>query len=140
MLAPFLFTLYRSDFRQNTSNHHLQMLSNDPAIVGRVSEGNNQEYQEVIANFVNCCELNRLYINASKTKETVVDFCRKDHHTTPVNIQGLDIGMVGTYKYLGVHLNNKRNWSNNTDVLFKKSQSANAGPSIQRLSDFTTQQ
>ena len=31
--------------------------------------------------------------------------------------------MVETYKYLGVHLNNKLDWSDNTDVLYKKGQS-----------------
>lgn len=50
----------------------------------------------------------------------VLDFCRKKPLTTPVNIQGLDIERVGTYKYLSVHLNNKLDWSDNTDALYKK--------------------
>ncbi|KAI3367054.1 hypothetical protein L3Q82_009687, partial [Scortum barcoo] len=37
-----------------------------------------------------------------------------------VNIQGLDIERVRTYKYLGVHLNNKLDWTDNTDSLYKK--------------------
>ncbi|XP_062860037.1 mismatch repair endonuclease PMS2 [Trichomycterus rosablanca] len=46
-------------------------------------------------------------VDACKTKELVIDFRKKSHHTTPVSIQGLDIEMVKEYKYLGVHLNNK---------------------------------
>ncbi|KAI3361751.1 hypothetical protein L3Q82_002094 [Scortum barcoo] len=42
--------------------------------------------------FVNWCELNHLQVNASKTKEMVIDFSRKpSSDIAPVNIQGLDI-------------------------------------------------
>lgn len=37
--------------------------------------------------------------------------------TTLVNFHGLDIVMVGTYKYLGVHLNKKMD---SMDALYKK--------------------
>ncbi|TWW67285.1 hypothetical protein D4764_02G0003260 [Takifugu flavidus] len=93
----FLFTLYTSDFSHNSDSCHLQKFSNDTAIVGRVSEGNELEYREVITNFVAWCELNHLRINASKTNEE--------------------------YKYLGVHLINKLDWTHNTDALYKKGQS-----------------
>lgn len=32
------------------------------------------------------------------------------------NIQGSDNEIVEVYKYLGVHLNNKLDWTQNTDV------------------------
>lgn len=124
VLSPFLFTLYTSDFRHNSGSCHLQKFSDDTAIVGCVSEGDDREYRTVITDFVDWCELNHLQLNASKTKEMVIDFRRrKTPQTAPVNIQGLDIEMVETYRYLGVHLNNKLDWSHNTDVLYKKGQS-----------------
>ena len=61
-------------------------------------------------------------MNAGKTKEMVVDFHRKPSNTPLLNIQGLDIERVRTYKYLGVHLNNKLDWTDNTDSLYKKGQ------------------
>ncbi|TWW55772.1 hypothetical protein D4764_09G0008220 [Takifugu flavidus] len=82
VLSPFLFTLYTSDFSHNSDSCHLQKFSNDTAIVGRVSEGNDLEYRE-----------------------------------------GLDIEIVEEYKYLGVHLNNKLDWTHDTDALYKKGQS-----------------
>ncbi|TWW54042.1 hypothetical protein D4764_0214270, partial [Takifugu flavidus] len=109
VLSPFLFTLYTSDFSHNSDSCHLQKFSDDTAIVGRVSEGNELEYREVISNFVAWCELNHLRINTSKTKEVAIDFSRKAPHTAPVNIQGLDIEIVEEYKYL--------------DALYKKGQS-----------------
>ena len=50
-------------------------------------------------------------MNTSKTKEMVIDFSRKAPPIAPVNIQGGDIEVVSVYKYLGVHLNNKLDWS-----------------------------
>uniref|UniRef100_A0A1A8MET6 Alkylated DNA repair protein AlkB homologue 8 N-terminal domain-containing protein n=1 Tax=Nothobranchius pienaari TaxID=704102 RepID=A0A1A8MET6_9TELE len=37
-------------------------------------------------------------------------------------MQGADSEVVDTFKYLGVHLNSKLNWSNNTDALHNKGQ------------------
>ncbi|KAI3364710.1 hypothetical protein L3Q82_011478 [Scortum barcoo] len=91
VLSPFLFTLYTSDFTYSTDSCHLQKFSDDTAIVGCVSEGN--------------------------------DSGNPHPDIAPVNIQGLDIERVRTYKYLGVHLNNKLDWTDNTDSLYKKGQS-----------------
>ncbi|KAK0154710.1 RNA-directed DNA polymerase from mobile element jockey [Merluccius polli] len=123
VLSPFLFTLYTSDFTHNTTHCHIQKFSDDTAIVGCVSEGNDLEYRTVIRDFVSWSELNQLQLNTSKTKEMIVNFRRKASHFTPVNIQGLDIEVVESYKFLGVHLNNKLNWTDNTHALYKKGQS-----------------
>ncbi|KAI3356448.1 hypothetical protein L3Q82_017659 [Scortum barcoo] len=85
-----LFTLYTSDFTYSTDSCHLQKFSDDTAIVGCVSEGNDCEYRKVIMDFVDWCELNHLQVNASN---------------------------------LGVHLNNKLDWTDNTDSLYKRGQS-----------------
>ncbi|KAI3371709.1 hypothetical protein L3Q82_024275, partial [Scortum barcoo] len=67
-----------------------------------------------------------LQINAGKTKELVVDFRRRRHSPpAPVSIQGTDIDTVKSYKYLGVHLNDSLDWSDNTNAL-------SAGPAASR--------
>ena len=123
VLSLFLFTLYTSDVSHNTDICPLHKFSDDTAIIARVTEGNDLEYRKVITNFVTWCELTHLCINGSRTKEVVIDFRRKAPQTAPVNIQGLDIEIVEEYKYLGVHINNKLDWTHNTDVLYKKGQS-----------------
>ena len=45
----------------------------------------------------------------------IVDFRRKTSHFTTVNIQRSDIEVVESYKFLGVHLNNKLDWTDNTN-------------------------
>ncbi len=58
----------------------------------------------VIADYVNWCALNYFCIDASKTKEMLIDFRRKASKSTSVTIQVLAIERVTTLKYLGVHL------------------------------------
>jgi len=44
-----------------------------------------------------------------------IDFWKKALPHSPVNIEIVDI-----FKYLDVHINNKLDWSNNTDAVYKK--------------------
>ena len=45
--------------------------------------------------------------------------CRKRHSTFIfINREGVEI--VDTYKFLGVHINNKLDWSNNSEGLYRK--------------------
>ena len=41
---------------------------------------------------------------------------------TQVNIQGMDIEMVTSYKHVGVHLNNKLDWTDHTAATYEKGQ------------------
>ncbi|KAI3375979.1 hypothetical protein L3Q82_016519 [Scortum barcoo] len=116
VLAPFLFTLYTADFSYNTPSCHLQKFSDDSAVVGLITDGDDREYRGLIQDFADWCLRNNLQINAGKTKELVVDFRRRRHSPpAPVSIQGTDIDTVKSYKYLGVHLNDSLDWSDNTD-------------------------
>ena len=66
---------------------------------------------------------NHLCLNTNKTKEMVIDFRRRPPLHPPVNIQGQDIETVESFKYLGVHVNNKLDWTHNTNALYKNGQS-----------------
>ena len=55
--------------------------------------------------------------NIEEPKELVVDLrCRK-RHPTPVFMYKEGVEMVNTYKFLRVYLNNKLEWSSNTEAL-----------------------
>ncbi|KAM9781174.1 uncharacterized protein ACBT44_022485 [Syngnathus typhle] len=95
VLVPLLFTIYTADFTHHTSTCHLQRFSDDSAIAGLINDGDETEY---------------LQINSGKTKELVVDFRRRKDPPSPVNIQGTDVEIVDSYKYLGVHMNNELDW------------------------------
>ena len=106
VLSPFLFTLYTSDFRFNSKTCHLQKFSDDTVVVSQISGDNTAEHEGVVRDFVQWSDANHLRLNASKTKEMVVDF-RTTSKVPPVphSIKGEVVEFVDNYKFLGVHLN-----------------------------------
>ncbi|KAJ8273972.1 hypothetical protein COCON_G00085970 [Conger conger] len=121
VLSPVLFTLYTSDFRYNSESCHMQKFS-DTAIVGCIRDGQEDEYRNLLDDFVQWCNLN-MQLNITKTKEMVVDFRRTKPPMLPISIEGVNVEVVSTYKYLGVQLDNKLDWSANTEALYRKGQS-----------------
>lgn len=69
--------------------------SDDAAIAGCISQGNDLEYRKVITNFVDWCELNHLQISPSRSKQMMIRFSQKWLHTAQVNIQNLDRDIGG---------------------------------------------
>ena len=110
VLFLLLFTLYTSDFTHYTVNCHLQMFSDDTAIVGCVSEGEKQEYRGGSSMTLLLVWMQHLNINISKPKEMVINFERKIPQITPVNIQGLDIELWQNTNTLVFTL--RINWTN----------------------------
>ncbi|KAG5267587.1 hypothetical protein AALO_G00223400 [Alosa alosa] len=136
VLSPVLFTLYTSDFCYNTESCHMQKFSDDTAIVGCIRNGQEEEYRSLVEDFVQWCKLNHLQLNTSKTKEMVVDFRRSKPTLLPVSTDGVNVDVVSTYKYLGVHLDNKLDWSANTDALYKKEKGQSRLYFLRRLRSF----
>ncbi|KAI4886690.1 hypothetical protein NFI96_004203 [Prochilodus magdalenae] len=103
----------------------MQKFSDDTAIVACVRGGQEAEYRNLVEDFVVWCHRNNLLLNTSKTKEMVVDFRRARPLTQPVFIEGVEVEveMVRTYRYLGLHLDERLDWSANTDILYRKGQS-----------------
>ena len=76
VLSPFLFTTYTADFKYRTESCHLQKFSDDTAIVGHEQGEREDEYRDLVGNFVKWCGENHLQLNVAKKKEMVVDFRR----------------------------------------------------------------
>ncbi|TWW81840.1 hypothetical protein D4764_01G0016550 [Takifugu flavidus] len=66
---------------------------------------------------------NSLQLNTSKTKELVIDFGRDRPRPRPVQIGTEEVEGVQVYKYLGLWLDNRLDWTSNTRQLYKKTQS-----------------
>ena len=95
VLSPFLFTLYTTDFQYNTRSCHLQKFSDDSAVVGCISEGQEEEYRALVDNFVEWTGQNHLQLNISKTREMVIDFRKKRKTASqPLCFLGKDVKAV----------------------------------------------
>lgn len=120
MLCTFLFTIYMSDLTYNSELRHLQKFSDDTAIVGCVEGGLGEEYRDLVDRFDKWCWENPLQLNVVKTKEILVDFRKNKALPPPVCISGSDMEIVTSYKKLGVHMNDKLEWSTNTAAICEK--------------------
>uniref|UniRef100_A0A8B9GXH1 Reverse transcriptase domain-containing protein n=1 Tax=Astyanax mexicanus TaxID=7994 RepID=A0A8B9GXH1_ASTMX len=123
VLAPLLFTLYTADFCYNSELCHIQKFADDTAIVGCIRDDNEEEYRTLVRDFAVWCHRNNLQLNTSKTKELVIDFGRSRPRSRPVLIEGVEVEAVDSYKYLGLWLDSKLDWTCNSDHLYRKSQS-----------------
>ncbi|TWW54295.1 hypothetical protein D4764_0109520 [Takifugu flavidus] len=94
--------------------------ADDTAIVGCIRDDEEEEYWCLVRDFVAWCHNNGLQLNTSKTKELVIDFGRDRPRPRPVQIGTEE---VQTYKYLGLWLDNRLDWTSNTRQLYKKTQS-----------------
>src|SRR4029434_3895410 len=52
-----------------------------------------------------------------------INFRRSHPPLLPVSIKEVSVEVLNTYKYLGVHLDNKLDWSANIDAIYKNVQS-----------------
>ena len=98
-----------------------------------ISEDREEEYRGEVEGFVRWSEENHLQLNIGKTKELMVDFRQSRKPSTPIAIQGVEIETVDLYKFLGVSINNKLDWTDNTKALYRRlradsSSSGGSGP------------
>lgn len=120
VLSPLLFILYTND-RQSTYYRHFMKCADDTVIVSLL---NNDErgHGPVVDDFIAWCKDFYLFINVSKTKDVIIDFCRSQPSVTHLVIQEKDVEIVSHYKYLGIIINNTLCFEPNTDALCKKVQ------------------
>ena len=119
VLSPFLFTLYTSDFCFNSGTCHLQKFSDNSSIAGCITDAASQEdeHRALIRNFVRWCDRNHWQLSIRKTKQLVMDLRSRMRHPTPVLINGDGVELEDTYNSLGPVINNKLDWSSNTEAL-----------------------
>ena len=69
-----------------------------------------------------CCEESFLEINVGKTKELVLDARKTKNVFVPVKVNNKPVKVVSNFKYLGTLIDNKLSFSDNSDLIYKKSQ------------------
>ncbi len=123
VLSPLLFTLLTHDCTAKFNSNHIIKFADDTTVVGLISNNDETHYREEVAQLAEWCGANNLSLNASKTKEVVVDFRRTnsiDH--PPLTIDSSTVERVSSTKFLGVHITEDLTWSTNTMSLSKKAQ------------------
>ncbi|KAK3535520.1 hypothetical protein QTP70_016934 [Hemibagrus guttatus] len=104
------------------SSNHIIKFTNDTTVVGLISKNVESAYREEVQRLTAWCKANNLSLNVEKTKEMVVDFRRAQSDHSPLDINGFNVEIVKSTKFLGVHLAEDLTWSRNTCSISKKGQ------------------
>ena len=63
-------------------------------------------------------------LNVTKTKEMIVDYKKRRTEHAPILIDGAVVEQVESFKFLGVHINNKLELSKHTKTVVKRDDKA----------------
>ena len=84
-------------------------------MVGLITDNDETAYREEVRDLAGWCQNNNLSHNVTKTKEMIVDYRKWSTEHVPILIDGAVVEQVESFKFLGVHINNKLEWSKHQD-------------------------
>ncbi|KAK3565430.1 hypothetical protein QTP86_009704 [Hemibagrus guttatus] len=91
-------------------------------MVGLISKNDESAYREEVQRLTAWCKDNNLSLNVEKTKEMAVDFRRAQSDHSPLHINGSNVEIVKSTKFLGVHLAEDLTWLLNISSITRKAQ------------------
>ena len=118
VLSPLLYSLFTNDCVSHHSSVPLLKFADDTTLIGLVSDSDESEYRHEVSSLVSWCYTNKLQLNASKTREMIVDFSKGKNPLAPIIVNGDSIERVDCFKLIS----NDLAWENNTDAVVKKAQ------------------
>ena len=119
VLSPLLDSLFTNDCVSHHSSVPLLKFADDITLVGLVSDSDESEYRHEVSSLVSWCDTNNLQLNASKTREMIVDFRTEKNPLAPIIVNGDSIERVDCFKFLGTIISSDLAWENNTDAVVK---------------------
>ena len=118
VLSPFRYTLYTNDCLSISPTTSYHKYSVDTATLALLSHNQSTlDYQNTVTNFTKWCADNRFQINVNKTKGITVRLTPEPHHHKHPTVETVD-----TFKYLGITLDDKLTFDQQTKGIQKRSQ------------------
>jgi len=97
--------------------------SDDAAVVARLHSADSfQCYVSTVSRLTDWCTENFLHLSVGKTKEMCFDFRKSGHFDGSLYINGEPVEVVDSFKYLGVHIDNKLSFSTHVQSVNKECQ------------------
>uniref|UniRef100_A0A8C7KSN5 Reverse transcriptase domain-containing protein n=1 Tax=Oncorhynchus kisutch TaxID=8019 RepID=A0A8C7KSN5_ONCKI len=121
VLSPLLYSLFTHDCVATHASNSIKF-ADDITVVGLITNNNETAYREEVRALGVWCQENNLTLNVNKTKEMIVDFRKQQREHPPIHIDGTVVERVVSFKFLGVHITGKLNWSTHTESVVKKAQ------------------
>uniref|UniRef100_A0A8K9UYS7 Reverse transcriptase domain-containing protein n=1 Tax=Oncorhynchus mykiss TaxID=8022 RepID=A0A8K9UYS7_ONCMY len=122
VLSPLLYSLFTHDCVATHASNSIIKFADDTTVVGLITNIDETAYREEVRALGVWCQENNLTLNVNKTKEMIVDFRKQQREHPPIHIDGTVVERVASFKFLGIHITDKLNWSTHTDSIVKKAQ------------------
>ena len=131
ILGPLLFIMYIHDMKQITRENRIIVYADDTTVVicGRNITEAKQHCNDILERFYLYFSLNKLSINASKTKymtykpniKTTKNRKKlKELQTTPIEMNNTKLEEVTSIRFLGVIINKNLTWEDHKNHIFNK--------------------
>ena len=108
VLSPLLYTLFTHDCMAKHDSNTIIKFTNDTTV------------EDLITDLAMWCQDNKLSLNVIKTKEMIVDYRKRRTEHAPILIDGAVVEQVERFKFIGVHITNKLEWSKHTKTFVKR--------------------
>ena len=89
-------------------------------MVGLITDNDETAYREEVNDLAVWCQDNNLSLNVIKTKEMIVHYRKKRTEHAPILIDRDVVEQVESFKFLGVHITNKLEWSKHFKTVMKR--------------------
>jgi nucleosome binding factor SPN SPT16 subunit len=84
-----------------------------------ITDNDEIAYMEDVRDLAGWCQNNNLSLNITKTKEMIVDYRKRRTEHVPHSHRRAEVERVECFKFLGVHITNKLEWSKHTKRVVK---------------------
>ena len=95
-------------------------MADDATGVGLITDNDETAYREEVRDLARWCQNTNLSLNITKTKEMIVDYRKRRTEHAPILIDRPVVEQVESFKFLGVHINNKLEWSKHTNTVVER--------------------
>ena len=123
VLSLKLYSLFTHDCVSGSDDCLITKFADDTTVAGFIHGSDDTVYRHEISKLTTWCSDNNLELNVGKTEEMIIDFRRgAGSEIQPLLINGSEVKIVKTFKFLGIHLSNDLGWGPNVDHCVKKAQ------------------
>uniref|UniRef100_A0A674BCB8 Reverse transcriptase domain-containing protein n=1 Tax=Salmo trutta TaxID=8032 RepID=A0A674BCB8_SALTR len=120
MLNTLIYSLFTQDYVAEHDSNTIIKFADNTTVVGLIIDNNETAYREEVRDLAVWYQDKNLSLNVSKTKEMIVDSRKRWAEHTPIHIDRAVVEQVESFKFLGVHINNKLLWSKHTKNIVKR--------------------
>ena len=117
MLISLLYSMFTHNCMSRHDSNTIIKFADDTTVVGLIPDNDETAYREEVRDLAWWCQNNNLSLNITKTKKMIVDYRKRRTEHTPILIDVAVVEQVESFKFLGIHITNKLEWTKHTKTV-----------------------